>query len=208
MGGILRAVGIIPATPCEVNSPLRPCLGQGASLGEEAVLADSGRAGEVAARVGWVRSLAFLSILRDVLLLPQTCRPSKFCCAKIVFPQPAGSTRLTHRLLTKHLLISKKQSILQCVSMHTELLASYVQIFGDWLLHIHSPRLTLTWQFWQLDTSSYCFDELYSKIKSRWIACANWGIPLAQPPHWQCISESRRTVVGSPALLKYEIRFT
>jgi len=31
---------------------LRPCLGQGASLGEEAVLADSGRAGEVAARVG------------------------------------------------------------------------------------------------------------------------------------------------------------
>src|SRR4249920_3654205 len=31
---------------------LRPCLGQGASLGKEAVLADSGRAGEVAAR-GW-----------------------------------------------------------------------------------------------------------------------------------------------------------
>ena len=42
---------------------LRPCLGQGASLGEEAVLADSGRAGEVTARVGRVRSLAFLSIL-------------------------------------------------------------------------------------------------------------------------------------------------
>jgi hypothetical protein len=44
---------------------LRPCLGEGASLGEEAVLADSGRAGEVAARVGRVRSLAFLSILRE-----------------------------------------------------------------------------------------------------------------------------------------------
>jgi hypothetical protein len=42
---------------------LRPCLGQGASLGEEAVLADSGRAGEVAARVGRVRSLALLSSL-------------------------------------------------------------------------------------------------------------------------------------------------
>ena len=42
---------------------LRPCLGQGASLGEEAVLADLGRAGEVATRVGRVRSLAFLSIL-------------------------------------------------------------------------------------------------------------------------------------------------
>ena len=42
---------------------LRPCLGQGASLGEEAISADSGREGEVAARVGRVRSLAFLSIL-------------------------------------------------------------------------------------------------------------------------------------------------
>ena len=42
-----------------------PRLGQGAFLGEEAVLADSGRAGEVAARVGRVRSLAFLSILRE-----------------------------------------------------------------------------------------------------------------------------------------------
>jgi len=34
-------------------------------VGEEAVLADSGRAGEVTARAGRVRSLAFLSILRD-----------------------------------------------------------------------------------------------------------------------------------------------
>ena len=33
-------------------------------MGEEAVLADSGRVGEIAARVGRVRSLAFLSILR------------------------------------------------------------------------------------------------------------------------------------------------
>jgi len=44
---------------------LRLCLGQGASLGEEAVLADSGRAGEVAARVGRVRRLALLSILQE-----------------------------------------------------------------------------------------------------------------------------------------------
>ena len=42
---------------------LRPCLGHGASLGEEAVLGDSERAGEVAARVGRVRSLNFFSIL-------------------------------------------------------------------------------------------------------------------------------------------------
>jgi len=42
---------------------LRPCLGQGASQGEESVLADSGREGEITAGVGRVRSLAFLSIL-------------------------------------------------------------------------------------------------------------------------------------------------
>ena len=34
-------------------------------MGEEAVLADSGRAGEVAAGAGGVRSLAILSILRE-----------------------------------------------------------------------------------------------------------------------------------------------
>jgi hypothetical protein len=34
-------------------------LGQGASLGEEAVLADSGRAGEIAARAGRVRRATF-----------------------------------------------------------------------------------------------------------------------------------------------------
>jgi len=43
---------------------LRPCLRNSASLGEEAVLADSGRAGEVSAGVGRVRKLAFLSILQ------------------------------------------------------------------------------------------------------------------------------------------------
>jgi hypothetical protein len=64
-----RAVGIIPAIPYKSDSSLRPCLGRGASLGEEAVLADSGWAGEVAAGVGRVRSPAFLSILRTALLL-------------------------------------------------------------------------------------------------------------------------------------------
>ena len=44
---------------------LRPCLGQGSSLGEEAVLADSGREGEIVAGVGRVRSLTFLSLLRE-----------------------------------------------------------------------------------------------------------------------------------------------
>ncbi len=52
---------------------LRPCLGQGASLGGEAALADSGRAGEVAAKVGRVKRLAFLSILCGAALLFQTC---------------------------------------------------------------------------------------------------------------------------------------
>jgi hypothetical protein len=44
---------------------LRPCLRNGASQGEEAVLADSGREGEITAGVGRVRSLAFLSILEE-----------------------------------------------------------------------------------------------------------------------------------------------
>ena len=62
---------------------------QGASLGEEAVLADSERTGEVATGVGRVRSLAFLCILHGVLPLPQACGPVKFWRAPIVFQQPA-----------------------------------------------------------------------------------------------------------------------
>ena len=42
---------------------LRPCPRNGASLGEEVVLATSGRGGEVTAGVGRVRRSAFLSIL-------------------------------------------------------------------------------------------------------------------------------------------------
>jgi hypothetical protein len=52
VGGIARAVGIIPATPYS-DSSLRPCLGQGAFQGKESVLADSGRKGEITARV-WI----------------------------------------------------------------------------------------------------------------------------------------------------------
>ena len=48
-------------------------MGQGASLGEEAVLADSGQAGEVIAGVGRVRSLAFLNSL---LVLLKTSKAS------------------------------------------------------------------------------------------------------------------------------------
>ena len=50
---------------------LRPCLGPGASQGEEAVLADSGRKGEISAGVGRVRSLDFLSFLPGILPLPE-----------------------------------------------------------------------------------------------------------------------------------------
>ncbi len=38
---------------------MRPCLGQGASQGEESVLADSGREGEITAR-GWVGEMSEL----------------------------------------------------------------------------------------------------------------------------------------------------
>ena len=45
---------------------LRLCPWNGVSLGEEAVLADLGRAGEVAARAGRVRIVVFLNTLRVV----------------------------------------------------------------------------------------------------------------------------------------------
>jgi hypothetical protein len=61
---------------------LRPCPWNGASQGEEPVLADSGREGEITAGVGRVRSLACLSILQKRLLLFQTCHNS--------FPRPTN----------------------------------------------------------------------------------------------------------------------
>ena len=64
------------ATKQKGGSPrrsLRPCPRNGASW----------RAG-----VGWVRRLAFLSSLRGVLLLSQTCRPVKHLCDHRVFRGP------------------------------------------------------------------------------------------------------------------------
>lgn len=65
----MKQVGSVLNLDLSLPRLLRPCLGQGASLDEEAVLKNSGRAGDVAARVGPVRSPAFLNGLR-VLLEP------------------------------------------------------------------------------------------------------------------------------------------
>ena len=65
-----RNIPTRPATSClnssipkrgtlRILSNRERCSRNGASLGKEAVLADSGRAGEVAAGAGRVRSLAF-----------------------------------------------------------------------------------------------------------------------------------------------------
>ena len=54
-------------------------------MGEEAVLADSGRKGELDARVGRVRNLAFLRILRADRLLCDTFGKLSFRRATIVF---------------------------------------------------------------------------------------------------------------------------
>ena len=67
----------------------------GASLGEEAVLADSGRAGQVAARVGRGRSMAFLNLPRGRVLSSQTCGRLDSRQASIVVSQPA-SRRVVH----------------------------------------------------------------------------------------------------------------
>ncbi len=49
-------------------------MGEGASLGKEAVLADSGREGEVVARVGQVRCRAFPNSLRGMKAAPAQTR--------------------------------------------------------------------------------------------------------------------------------------
>ncbi len=68
-------------------------------MGKEAVLADSGQAGEVAARVGRVRRPVCLSILHGVLLLSQTGRSMNFLDRHIFSPQPA---RHRHGAHTRH----------------------------------------------------------------------------------------------------------
>jgi hypothetical protein len=61
---------------------LRPCVGQGASLGEEAVFADSGWDSEITARVGAGESLAFLNVLRGLSHFISDVRYSKSCRAR------------------------------------------------------------------------------------------------------------------------------
>ncbi len=59
--GLERSGKITPFA--NAQKPLQLRLGECASCGNEAGLADSGREGEVSAWVGRVRSLAWLSIL-------------------------------------------------------------------------------------------------------------------------------------------------
>ena len=66
-------------------------MGQGASLGGETVLANSGRAGEVAAGVGRVRCLAFLDSLRLLLNESVNIRALLFCHAQVVCQHPSRS---------------------------------------------------------------------------------------------------------------------
>jgi len=48
-------------------------------MGKEAVLVDSGRVGEIAARVGRVKSLGFLNSLRMLLNKSGSIRGSRSC---------------------------------------------------------------------------------------------------------------------------------
>jgi len=73
---------------------LQPCPRNGASLGEEVVLATSGRAGEVTAGVGRVRSLAFLSILRADKVFPRSANATAYVQHSIPM-----NTRLVYALL-------------------------------------------------------------------------------------------------------------
>jgi hypothetical protein len=77
-GGLIRAIPWTTYTSklgrISFGHSLRPCLGKGVSLGEETVLADSGRVGEITARVGRVRRTNFLSILREYYSVAPTMR--------------------------------------------------------------------------------------------------------------------------------------
>ena len=57
-------------------------------MGEEAVLADSGRVGEIAGGAGRARSLAFLSSLRKFILLCHTYGPLTFLRVSRFFHSP------------------------------------------------------------------------------------------------------------------------
>jgi len=65
---------------------LRPCPWNGASMGKEAVLADSGQAGEIVSGVGRVKSLAILNSLPM-----HTCRFARMSTIRIDFAfRPGG----------------------------------------------------------------------------------------------------------------------
>ena len=78
---------------------LRPCLGEGASLSEGAVLADPGRAGEITTGVRRVRSLACVCLLRDSPVSSleadrlRRSRRSRLSRASRLIPQASRSSR-------------------------------------------------------------------------------------------------------------------
>ena len=85
------------------SSPAAALQGQGASQGEEAVLADSGREGEISARVGLVRSLAFLNILRRVHPVVQNVRISDVLACPHSFSAACWESLMERRLPVQRL---------------------------------------------------------------------------------------------------------
>ena len=109
---------------------LRPCLGQGSSLGEEAVLADSGREGEIVAEVGRVRCLAFLSLLRNTPLSSDDThrlRTSRLSCLSLtshLSPHTFRSSRgftILEIIIVLFLLVSLLGIVLPRISLEENL---------------------------------------------------------------------------------------
>ena len=65
---------------------LRPCLGKSASLGQEAVSADSGWEGEVVAEIGRVKRLDFLNVLQDCSPVVPHVRTNEVFVCQYSFP--------------------------------------------------------------------------------------------------------------------------
>ena len=89
-----RGLGPIQATLLKAsNNLLRPCLGKARPWVKRLSWQTQG---------GRVRNLASLSVLRGRSPLVPDVRPSKFCYAKMVFPQPAKKESRVRPLRTRH----------------------------------------------------------------------------------------------------------
>ena len=171
---------------------LRPCLGQGSSLGEEAVLADSGREGEIVAEVGRVRCLAFLSLLRNTPLSSDDThrlRTSRLSCLSLtshLSPHTFRSSRgftILEIIIVLFLLVSLLGIVLPRISLEENLgsvgrqMVRTVRSIQDLAMVIQKPvRLYV-----DIDRGVYWLMILDGNQEKAPIDHPTWATPLHLP---------------------------